>query len=102
LNRVKIFASSLNNSPKNLFLKKILEKGIASPWQVQEVFFTHANLVFGGETYFAPPFNLPNPVSSWRGCNEIWADGNGDRRQSLVHLFFLSFFSVRVLSFPPE
>jgi hypothetical protein len=30
------------------------------------------------------------------------ADGNGDRRQSLVRLFFLSFFALRVLSFPPE
>ena len=37
-----------------------------------------------------------------RGCVEMGADGNGDCRQSLVRLFFLSFFAVRVLSFPPE
>jgi hypothetical protein len=36
------------------------------------------------------------------GCVEIGADGNGDRRQSFVRLFFLSFFAVRVLSFPPD
>jgi hypothetical protein len=36
------------------------------------------------------------------GALKMGADGNGDRRQSLVRLFFLSFFALRVLSFPPD
>ena len=36
------------------------------------------------------------------GALKMRADGNGDRRQSLVRLFFLSFFALRVLSFPPD
>jgi hypothetical protein len=36
------------------------------------------------------------------GALKMGADGNGDSRQSLVRLFFLSFFALRVLRFPPE
>ena len=36
------------------------------------------------------------------GALKMGADGNGDRRQSLVRLFFLSFFALRVLRFPRE
>ena len=35
-----------------------------------------------------------------RGCVEMGADGNGDRRQSLVRLFFLFFFRSSSFEFP--
>jgi hypothetical protein len=54
-----------SNSPKNLFLKKFLEKGVASHGKYKNFFLLVPTSSFGGETYFAPPFNPPNPVSSW-------------------------------------
>ena len=40
--------------------------------------------------------------SAGGGALKMGADGNGDRRQSLVRLFFLSFFALQFLRFPPE
>jgi hypothetical protein len=42
-----------------------------SNWRLQENVFNRANL-FGGEIFMFPPFNPPNPVSSWYTLYFTW------------------------------
>jgi hypothetical protein len=71
-NRAKTFFVRSHSPPKNPFLLRqevSRERGLLLLNGDYKKMFLLVQTYLGGQSYCSPPFNPPNPVSSWREKN---------------------------------